>query len=77
MSVPGIAVTITGCDSMSILAQALSIAVGFRPMSLPDREQLLARTAAAAGDGTWEKFKTSHQFDGTVHNERWLTSAQL
>jgi predicted aldo/keto reductase-like oxidoreductase len=77
MSVPGVAVTITGCDSEGVLEQALSIAVGFKPMPEAERKQLLQRTTAAAQGGKWEKFKTTHQFDGTVQNERWLTSAQL
>ena len=77
MSVPGIAVTITGCDSQGVLEQALSIAVNFQPMSAADRETLLARTSDAAQGGRWEKFKTTHEFDGTVQNVRWLTSAQM
>ena len=77
MSVPGISVTITGCDSQGVLEQALAIALDFHPMLDAERETLLARTAAAAQGGIWEKFKTTHEFDGTVHNERWLTSAQI
>jgi predicted aldo/keto reductase-like oxidoreductase len=77
MSVPGIGVTITGCDSQGVLEQALAIALDFHPMPDAEREKLLARTAAAAQDGIWEKFKTTNQFDGTVKNERWLTSAQI
>jgi predicted aldo/keto reductase-like oxidoreductase len=77
MSVPGVTVTITGCDSQGVLEQALSIALNFQPMSIAEREKLLTRTADAARGGKWEKFKTSHQFDGTVQNVRWLTSAQL
>jgi hypothetical protein len=38
---------------------------------------LLARTSDAAQGGRWEKFKTTHEFDGTVQNVRWLTSAQM
>jgi predicted aldo/keto reductase-like oxidoreductase len=77
MSVPGITVTITGCDGQGVLEQAMSIASNFQPMSIAERENLLARTADAAQDGKWEKFKTTHQFDGTVQNVRWLTSAKL
>jgi predicted aldo/keto reductase-like oxidoreductase len=77
MSVRGVTVTITGCDSQGVLEQALSIAVDFHPMSEAEREDLLARTAAAAQGGKWERFKTTHQFDGTVQNQRWLTSAQI
>jgi predicted aldo/keto reductase-like oxidoreductase len=77
MGVPGVAVTITGCDSQGVLEQALSIASNFQPMSAKDRESLLLRTADAAEGGQWEKFKTTHQFDGTVQNVRWLTSAKI
>ncbi len=77
MSAPGVSVTITGCDSKGVLEQALSIALDFHPMPDADREKLLARTAAAAEGGKWEKFKTTHQFDGTVQNKRWLTSARI
>jgi predicted aldo/keto reductase-like oxidoreductase len=77
MSVAGITVTITGCDGLGVLEQALSIALNFQPMSIEERENLLARTADAAKGGKWEKFKTTHQFDGTVQNVRWLTSARI
>ncbi len=75
MSVPGVSVTITGCDSEGVLEQALSIATRFQPITDDERRGLLARTAAAAKDGKWEKFKTTQEFDGTEQNERWLTSA--
>ena len=77
MSVPGVSVTITGCDSEGVLEQALSIASSFQAMTDVERKDLLSRTAAAAQGGKWEKFKTTHQFDGTVQNEHWLTSARL
>jgi predicted aldo/keto reductase-like oxidoreductase len=77
MSVPGVSVTITGCDSKGVLEQALSIALDFHPMPDAERETLLAHTAAAAQAGKWERFKTTNQFDGTVQNKRWLTSAQI
>src|SRR5450631_292767 len=51
MSVPGVAVTITGCDGLGVLEQALSIASNFQPMSIAERENLLARTADAAQGG--------------------------
>lgn len=77
MSVPGIATTITGCDSEGVLEQALSLAIGFQPMDDGERKALLARTAAAAQGGKWEQFKTTQEFDGTEQNKRWLTTAQL
>jgi aryl-alcohol dehydrogenase-like predicted oxidoreductase len=77
MSVPGIATTITGCDSEGVLEQALFLALNHKPMSDDERTALLARTAPAAQGGKWERFKTTHQFDGTVQNKRWLTTAQI
>ena len=77
MSVPGVSVTITGCDSEGVLEQALAIATSFQPMPENERRALLARTAAAAQGGKWEQFKTTQQFDGTEQNKRWLTSARI
>lgn len=65
-------VVITGCDSMKILEQALNAARTFRPMDQAEVASLLAKTAAAAENGQFELYKTSHQFDGTYHNPQWL-----
>jgi aryl-alcohol dehydrogenase-like predicted oxidoreductase len=77
MSVPGVSVTITGCDSIGVLEQALWLGTTFKPMSDDERQQLLARTAPQAKGGKWERFKTTGEFDGTEQNKRWLTSAHL
>ena len=77
MSVPGVSVTITGCESMGVLEQALYLASTFKPMDDAERQALLARTAKAAQNGQWEKFKTTQTFDGTEKNKRWLTTAQI
>ena len=77
MSVPSVSVTITGCDSEGVLEQALYLAANFRPMTSEERRALLERTKPAAQGGKWEQFKTTHQFDGTIQNEHWLTSARL
>ncbi len=65
-------VVITGCDSLPILQQALDAARSFRPMSEAQVSALLARTADAAKDGQYEHYKTSHSFDGTHYNPKWL-----
>jgi uncharacterized protein len=65
-------VVITGCDSLKILQQALEAARSFRPMSHEEVASLLAKTAPAAGKGEYERYKTSHDFDGTYHNPQWL-----
>jgi len=65
-------VVITGCDSVEILQQALDAARSFKPMSPGEVASLLAKTAPAAGKGDYERYKTSHDFDGTYHNPKWL-----
>jgi uncharacterized protein len=65
-------VVITGCDSLPILEQALNAARSFRPMSDTQVAALLARTANAAHAGQYERYKTTHHFDGTFHNPQWL-----
>jgi predicted aldo/keto reductase-like oxidoreductase len=64
-------VVITGCDSLPILQQALGAARTFQPMDSSQVAALLAKTANAAG-GQFELYKTTHHFDGTVHNPQWL-----
>jgi predicted aldo/keto reductase-like oxidoreductase len=71
MSLPT-SVVITGCDSLSILQQALHAARSFQPMGPSQIATLLAKTAKAAEAGQFELYKTSHQFDGTVANPQWL-----
>jgi len=65
-------VVITGCDSMEILNQALNAARTFKPMSKSEVAALLAKTSSAAAKGEFEQYKTTHNFDGTYHNPKWL-----
>jgi len=65
-------VVINGCESLERLEQGLHAARTFRPLSQKDLDSLAARTAAAGRDGKFEPFKTTLQFDGTVHNPGWL-----
>ena len=65
-------VVITGCDSIAILDQALAAARTFRPMSSTEVTSLLVKTAPAAKDGEFERYKISHDFDGTFQNPQWL-----
>jgi hypothetical protein len=65
-------VVITGCESMPILQQAIDVARTFKPMSEEQIASLRAKTAQAASDGSYEKYKTSDYFDGTMRNPQWL-----
>ncbi|RKH38363.1 aldo/keto reductase [Corallococcus sp. AB050B] len=71
LSLP-VSVVITGIDSQERLQQALTAARGFKPLREKDVQALLAKTKDAAQDGAYEKYKTSHHFDGTVQNPQWL-----
>ena len=70
-------VVITGIDSREVLAQDLKLAQNFVPLSATEREQLLARTKPAAGEGKHELFKTAQKYDGTAKNPKWLETAEL
>lgn len=65
-------VVITGMDSVDRVEQALGVARGFKPLSEKEVGALLAKTAKAAKEGAFEKYKVSQQFDGTVHHPEWL-----
>ncbi len=65
-------VVITGCESMRDLDQALAAARTFHPFSEQQVAALLAKTAPVSAGGRFELYKTSTQFDGTVHNPQWL-----
>ena len=63
---------ITGMDSMEYLQQGLEAVRTFQPLSPDQMAALLARTAPAAAEGKYERFKTSSQYDATAHHPQWL-----
>lgn len=65
-------VVITGIDNMQILDQALEAVRTFRPLTAAEVKGLLQKTAAAAADGRYERFKTTPMFDATAHYPEWL-----
>jgi uncharacterized protein len=65
-------VVITGCDSQKILQQALDAARSFKPLGSDAVATLLSKTATAASQGEFERYKISHDFDGTYQNPQWL-----
>jgi uncharacterized protein len=65
-------VVVTGCDSTSVLKQALQAASSFQSMTKQQVAALLARTAQSARSGQYELYKTGHHFDGTYANPQWL-----
>jgi uncharacterized protein len=71
MSLP-VSLTVTGCDSMKILDQALTVARQFKPLDEAQMTALLQKTSPVAMAGKFELYKTSNHFDGTVHNPKLL-----
>jgi hypothetical protein len=71
MSVP-VTLTITGCESMGNLEQALGVARNFKPMDEQQKLAVLKKTAPVADDGRFEAYKSSHIYDGTINNPQWL-----
>jgi len=71
MSVP-VTVTITGCQSMANLEQALGVAKNFEPLSVQQKLKILEKTAPVSEAGKFEDYKSSHIYDGTYNNPQWL-----
>lgn len=71
MSVP-VTMTITGCQSMANLEQALSVARNFKPLDLQQKIAILEKTRPFADAAKFEDYKSSHMYDGTFHNPQWL-----
>jgi uncharacterized protein len=71
MSLPT-SVTLTGCDSMKVLEQAIDAARHFHPFTAEERTALLGKTESAARDGQYEEYKTGTFFDATSRNPHWL-----
>ena len=71
MSLPT-SVVITGCDSVTLVGQAVTAARTFQPMNETQVAALLAKTKEAARNGEFEGYKTTTNFDGTAHNPQWL-----
>ena len=61
---------VTGMRSMADLEQNLAIAQDFIPMDISEQEALLAEVKDVAGDGRFERFKSSKQFDGPHHRKQ-------
>ena len=71
MSVP-VTMTITGCQSMANLEQALGVARNFRPLDVRQKIAILEKTRPFADAAKFEDYKSSHMYDGTFHNPQWM-----
>ncbi len=63
---------VLGIDSPKILKQSLDAVATYQPLTPDARALILSRSAAKAADGSTERYKVSHHFDGTINNPEWL-----
>ena len=61
---------VSGIDSEKVLDQNLKVVRDFSPMSESERKALEAKYIQVAGDGRFERFKSSKEFDGPVHQKQ-------
>ncbi|MBE0428753.1 MAG: aldo/keto reductase [Thermoleophilia bacterium] len=76
MSLP-VDVVINGMESLEDVDQALEAAAGFSPLPGAGIEELLQRTAPFAGEGKYEGYKTTHDYDGTYWHPQWMETARV
>jgi predicted aldo/keto reductase-like oxidoreductase len=65
-----IATLVSGIDSEKVLDQNLKVVRGYSPMSEIERHALEQKYIQVAGDGRFELFKSTTQFDGPVHRKQ-------
>ena len=65
-------VTITGCDSVGVLEQALKVVLAYEPLSDGERAALLAKTAPKSDKGELEAYKMTHEHDTTIQHPEFL-----
>lgn len=61
---------VVGLTSMEQLEKAIALARDFRPMEESEAAALLARAEPVAGDGRFERFKSTQAFDGGHHRRQ-------
>lgn len=69
MSLP-VATTVSGIDSMKVLEQNIRVARSFTPLTAAQMERLRHRMAGVAGDGRFERYKTTAEHDGDEGREQ-------
>ncbi len=63
---------VLGIDSLDILKQSLDAVKTYAPLTPEQRAYILGKSAQVASNGSTEKYKTTHHFDGTINNPQWL-----
>ena len=55
---------------MEVARENIAAAKSFKPLKPEERSTLLARVKDAAGDGRYERFKSTQDFDSRTHREQ-------
>jgi hypothetical protein len=63
---------VLGSDTPAVLKQSLDAVASYQPLTPARRAEILTKSAARAADGSTERYKVSHHFDGTIQNPEWL-----
>jgi diketogulonate reductase-like aldo/keto reductase len=63
---------VLGIDTMAILQQSLEAVRTYQPLTPERRDAILGKSAQVASNGSTERYKVSHHFDGTIQNPQWL-----
>lgn len=65
-----VSLSLSGMDSEKVLLENIAHARAFQPEPVASLEAILARVAETAGDGRLERFKSTQDFDSTVHKRQ-------
>jgi aryl-alcohol dehydrogenase-like predicted oxidoreductase len=69
LSLP-VATQVVGINSMEHLKTDIAIARNFKPMTAAEKKALLAKVKDVAGDGRFERFKSTLEFEGPHHRKQ-------
>lgn len=61
-----VSTVLVGCDSSPILKKTLKAAAAYKPFHAGEMDAVRAKARAMAGDGRFERYKTTQDFDATA-----------
>jgi aryl-alcohol dehydrogenase-like predicted oxidoreductase len=69
-----VATQVAGMSRAAELAENVALARGFVPLSVAEQAALVEQAAAAAGDGRYERFKSTTEFESPHHKRQHGTA---
>jgi uncharacterized protein len=61
-----VSAVLVGCDSLAHLRRTLKLAAAFKPYHAGEMDALRQKAKTLAGDGRYERYKTTQDFDGAA-----------